>query len=99
MLFKQPVVACFSCLPCCSAQCCKSPIHSVTRFCMISGRIAEYKDTLVVQYPSVLLSVSQMAEVVFILAILYFLKRYGIKTVMLISMIAWTLPFWSVCLW
>ncbi|WP_244346811.1 MFS transporter, partial [Klebsiella pneumoniae] len=57
------------------------------------GRIAEYKDTLVVQYPSVLLSVSQMAEVVFILAIPYFLKRYGIKTVMLISMIAWTLRF------
>ncbi|MBC2170285.1 nucleoside permease [Listeria booriae] len=52
-----------------------------------------FADSLVVKYPSILLSVSQMAEVVFILAIPFFLKRYGIKTVMLVSMIAWTLRF------
>ncbi|MBC6308652.1 MFS transporter [Listeria sp. FSL L7-1582] len=52
-----------------------------------------FADSLVVKYPSILLSVSQMAEVVFILAIPFFLKRYGIKTVMLVSMLAWTLRF------
>lgn len=34
-----------------------------------------------------------MAEVGFILTIPYFLKRFGIKTVMLMSMLAWTLRF------
>ncbi|MDU9508187.1 xanthosine/proton symporter XapB, partial [Escherichia coli] len=47
----------------------------------------------VVKYPSILLSVSQMAEVGFILTIPFFLKRFGIKTVMLMSMVAWTLRF------
>ncbi|SUC45289.1 Xanthosine transporter [Providencia stuartii] len=52
-----------------------------------------FQDSLIVQYPSILLSISQMAEVGFILAIPFFLKRYGIKTVMLLSMFAWTLRF------
>ena len=34
-----------------------------------------------------------MAEVAFILTIPFFLKRFGIKTVMLMSMLAWTLRF------
>lgn len=53
----------------------------------------EYANSFVVKYPSILLSVSQMAEVVFILAIPFFLKRFGIKVVMLMSMFAWTLRF------
>ncbi|MGO2306604.1 MAG: MFS transporter, partial [Providencia sp.] len=52
-----------------------------------------YQDSFIVQYPSILLSISQMAEVCFILAIPFVLKRYGIKTVMLLSMFAWTLRF------
>ncbi len=53
----------------------------------------DYKDSLVVRYPSILLSVSQMAEVFFILTIPFFLHRFGIKRIMLISMLAWTLRF------
>lgn len=56
-------------------------------------KIEAYKDNLVVQYSNILLSVSQMAEIGFILVIPYFLKRFGIKTVMIISMLAWTLRF------
>lgn len=41
----------------------------------------------------VLISLSQISETVFILAIPFFLKRYGIKAVMLLSMIAWVLRF------
>ncbi|CAI0858614.1 nucleoside permease [Serratia fonticola] len=52
-----------------------------------------YQDSLSVRYPSVLLSLSQISEVFFILTIPFFLRRYGIKQVMLISMAAWTLRF------
>lgn len=52
-----------------------------------------FTDSLVVKYPSVLLSMSQMAEVFFILTIPFFLSRFGIKRVMMISMVAWTLRF------
>lgn len=57
------------------------------------ARYPEYAESFVVQYPSILLSVSQIAEVAFILTIPFFLRRFGIKTVMLMSMIAWVLRF------
>ncbi|MFZ3619951.1 nucleoside permease [Leclercia barmai] len=57
------------------------------------ARDPAFAESFVVKYPSILLSVSQMAEVGFILTIPFFLKRYGIKTVMLMSMLAWTLRF------
>lgn len=57
------------------------------------AKVPEFKDSIVVQYPSILLSVSQMAEVGFILLIPFFLKKFGIKCVMLMSMIAWMLRF------
>lgn len=62
------------------------------------ARNPEFANSFVVKYPSILLSVSQMAEVGFILTIPFFLKRFGIKTVMLMSMLAWTLRF-GFCLW
>jgi NHS family xanthosine MFS transporter len=46
-----------------------------------------------VRYPAIIMSISQISETLFILAIPFFLKRFGIKTVMLISMLAWTLRF------
>ncbi len=52
------------------------------------ARNPEFADSFVVKYPSILLSVSQMAEVGFILTIPFFLKRFGIKAVMLMSMVA-----------
>ncbi|MEX3743913.1 MULTISPECIES: nucleoside permease [Lysinibacillus] len=53
----------------------------------------EYKDSFAVKYPAILLSVSQISEVFFILTIPFFLRRFGIKKVILISMVAWTLRF------
>lgn len=53
----------------------------------------DYRDSLIVQYPAILLSVSQISEVAFILTIPFFLKRLGIRLVMLMSMFAWTLRF------
>ena len=54
---------------------------------------SEYPDSFAVKHPSILMSVSQISETLFILAIPFFMKRFGIKTVMLISMIAWALRF------
>ena len=53
----------------------------------------KYADSFVVKYSTIIMSISQVSETLFILAIPFFLKRYGIKNVMLISMLAWVLRF------
>lgn len=55
--------------------------------------IAEYADTFGVQHANILISISQMSEAFCILLIPFFMKRYGIKNVMLIAMFAWVLRF------
>ncbi len=55
--------------------------------------IDKYKDLLVVKYSTIIMSISQISETVFILTIPFFLKRFGIKKVMLFAMIAWVLRF------
>jgi NHS family xanthosine MFS transporter len=40
-----------------------------------------------------IMSISQISETLFILAIPFFMRRFGIKQVMLISMFAWVLRF------
>jgi len=56
-------------------------------------RVDAYKGLLAVRYPAIIMSISQVSETLFILAIPFFLKRFGIKTVMLTSMVAWVLRF------
>lgn len=53
----------------------------------------QYADSFVVKYSTIVLSISQISETLFILTIPYFLKRFGIKQVMLMSMFAWVLRF------
>jgi len=54
---------------------------------------AAYPDSFGVQHPNLLLSISQISETLFILTIPFFLQRFGIKIVMLISIFAWVLRF------
>jgi len=55
--------------------------------------IPKYADSFVVRYSTIIMSISQISETLFILTIPFFLKKLGIKKVMLISMIAWVLRF------
>lgn len=55
--------------------------------------IAEYADTFGAQHANILISLSQISETCCILLIPFFLKRFGIKTVMMIAMTAWVLRF------
>ena len=53
----------------------------------------KYPDSFAVQHPSILMSVSQISETLFILTIPFFLQRFGIKKVMIMSIFAWVLRF------
>lgn len=57
------------------------------------GSVEAFKDSAVVQYSTMIISISQISETLFILAIPFFLYKFGIKKVMLISMFAWVLRF------
>lgn len=57
------------------------------------ANIAVFKNTIAVKYPAIIMSISQISETLFILTIPFFLRRFGIKKVMLFSMVAWILRF------
>ncbi|MES2265857.1 MAG: nucleoside permease [Bacteroidota bacterium] len=57
------------------------------------AKIPAYKDLIPVKYPAIIMSISQISETLFILAIPFFLRKFGIKYVMLFSMLAWVLRF------
>jgi len=55
--------------------------------------IEEFANSFVVKRSTIIMSISQMSETLFILTIPFFLKKFGIKKVMLMSMFAWVLRF------
>ncbi len=57
------------------------------------AKIPAFKDMIAVKYPAIIMSISQISETLFILTIPFFLRMFGIKKVMLFSMIAWVLRF------
>ncbi|WP_462252292.1 nucleoside permease [Ferruginibacter sp.] len=57
------------------------------------GKIPEYAESFAVKHSNILISLSQISETLFILAIPFVLRRFGIKQVMFISMVAWVLRF------
>ena len=54
---------------------------------------AQFKDCIAVKYPAIIMSISQMSETFMILLVPFFLRRFGIKKVMMLSMFAWVLRF------
>lgn len=57
------------------------------------AKVEAYQDLIAVKYPAIIMSISQISETLFILAIPFFLRKFGIKYVMFISMVAWVLRF------
>ena len=57
------------------------------------GKFDEYAGTFAVEHTNMLISLSQLSETLCILLIPFFLKRFGIKTVMLIAMFGWMFRF------
>lgn len=57
------------------------------------AKLPQFADLVAVKYPAIIMSISQISETLFILTIPFFLKRFGIKKVMLMSMAAWVLRF------
>lgn len=55
--------------------------------------VPEYTGTFGVNHANILISLSQISETCCILLIPFFMKRFGIKNVMLIAMFAWVLRF------
>lgn len=53
----------------------------------------EWANTFAVQHSNMLISISQICEAACILLIPFFLKRFGIKNVILMAMLAWVLRF------
>ncbi len=57
------------------------------------SEIEEYAGTFAVEHTNMLISLSQLSETLCILLIPFFLKRFGIKKVMLIAMLGWMFRF------
>jgi NHS family xanthosine MFS transporter len=57
------------------------------------AKIPVFKDMIAVKYPAIIMSISQISETLFILTIPFVLRKFGIKKVMIFSMIAWVLRF------
>lgn len=57
------------------------------------GEIEQYAGTFAVEHTNMLISLSQLSETLCILLIPLFLKRFGIKKVMLIAMLGWVFRF------
>ncbi|WP_400194171.1 nucleoside permease [Hymenobacter sp. B81] len=72
------------------------PINIESWSQLLSQLASQPLDTLsglAAKYPAIIMSISQISETLFILAIPFFLRRFGIKQVMFFSMVAWVLRF------
>ena len=63
------------------------------------GKIDAYNNSFGVKHPNIIISISQISETLFILAIPFFLRKFGIKIVMLFSIFAWVFRFRIIWYW
>ena len=92
-LFKQKEMAIFFCFSLLLGVCLQISNGYANPFIASFGAVAEYADTFGVQHANILISLSQISETVCILLIPFFMKRFGIKNVMLIAMFGWVFRF------
>lgn len=92
-LFKQKKMAVFFVFSMLLGMCLQITNAYANPFITSFGEIAEFANTFGVQHANMLISISQICEALCILFIPFFLKRFGIKSVMLMAMLAWVLRF------
>lgn len=92
-LFKQKKMAIFFCFSMLLGVSLQITNGFATPFIESFKNIPEYAGAFGVKYPVILYSISQISETCCILLIPFFMKRYGIKNVMLIAMFAWVFRF------
>lgn len=92
-LFKQKKMAIFFIFSFLLGMCLQVTNGFAGTFLGDFGLNPAYADTFAVKHNIMLSSLSQISETLCILLIPFFLKKYGIKIVMLIAMFAWVLRF------
>ena len=92
-LFKQKKMALFFIFSMMLGMCLQVTNAYANPFITSFGAIEEFANTFGVQHANILISISQICEALCILAIPFFLKRFGIKNVMLMAMFAWVFRF------
>ena len=92
-LFKQKKMALFFIFSMMLGMCLQVTNSYANPFITSFGAIEEFASTFGVQHANILISISQICEALCILAIPFFLKRFGIKNVMLMAMFAWVFRF------
>lgn len=92
-LFKQKKMALFFIFSMLLGMCLQVTNSYANPFITSFGAIEKFADTFGVQHANMLISISQICEALCILAIPFFLKKFGIKNVMLMAMFAWVFRF------
>ncbi|HPS95473.1 MAG TPA: nucleoside permease [Bacteroidales bacterium] len=93
VLFKQPKIATFFIFAMLLGAALQITNTFGTPFLQEFAKNPAYASLFAVTHPGILMSISQMSETLFILAIPFFLSRFGIKKVVLMSIFAWVLRF------
>jgi len=92
-LFSQKKMALFFIFSMMLGMCLQVTNSFANPFITSFGAIEEFADTFGVRHANILISISQICEALCILAIPFFLKKFGIKNVMLMAMFAWVFRF------
>lgn len=92
-LFKQKQMAIFFIFSFLLGVCLQITNGYANPFIQSFGDNPEYQGLFFVEHSNLLISLSQISETLCILLIPFFLKKYGIKIVMLIAMLAWVARF------
>lgn len=92
-LFKQKKMALFFIFSMMLGMCLQVTNSFANPFLTSFGAIAHFADTFGVQHANILISISQISEALCILSIPFFLKKFGIKNVMFMAMLAWVFRF------
>ena len=92
-LFKQKKMALFFVFSMLLGMCLQVTNGYANPFLGSFEYFQEWTNTFGVQHSGILISISQICEALCILAIPFFLKRFGIKNVMFMAMLAWVFRF------